>query len=351
MIQAKIIGATGYGGVGITELLLNHSEVEISCLVAKTDAEKRMSEIYPHLAGYCEMPILFPEDSEAQKPADIVFFATPDGIAMKSARAELDQGAKVIDYSGDFRFRAENIYSEYAQRWGRASDHQAVDLMAQTVYGLPELHEAEIAAASLVGNVGCFAIGTILGLAPVVADHLVDLNHIICDCKSGVSGAGKKAHESFHFSNRQDHMNAYRLTGHQHVCEIEQELSALAGKPVKVTFTTQVVPANRGILSCLYAPLLSDLSYKKLMDIYETFYRDHYFVRIFDRHRVLGTAHVRGSNFCNLVVDIDERTNTLRVISCIDNLMKGQAGNALQNMNILFGFPQTMGLDHPGVYP
>jgi N-acetyl-gamma-glutamyl-phosphate reductase len=351
MVRAKVIGATGYGGIGITELLLAHPGVEIDCLVATQDIGKPICELYPHLEGFCDLPVLSPEHPAAGEPVDVVFFATPDRVGMQHAQAELDRGARVIDYSGDFRFSSASTYETYARRLGLPEEHLAPALLEQAVYGLPELHRVEIAGARLVGNVGCFAAGVILGLAPAVAARLVDLESIICDCKTGVSGAGKKPNPQFHFPARQDAMNAYRLTGHQHLCEIESQLGALAGGELVVTLTTQVVPANRGIMGCLYGDLADGLNYDEVLEGYREFHRNNHFVRIYDRHAAVNTAHVRGTNFCNLVVDVDERTNRLRVISYIDNLMKGQAGNALQNMNLMFEFAETTGLDQPGRYP
>lgn len=352
MITAKVIGAGGYGGVGITELLLAHPEVELVALVAKTDVGMKMSDLYPHLKGFCDLPIVPPDDPAAGAKTDVVFFATPDGVAMQQARAELDGGAKVIDYSGDFRFRTAEEYAEYARRIGKDPEHKAKDLLAESVYGLPELHRADInGKTKLVGNVGCFAIGVILGLAPAVKHRLVDLTSLICDCKTGVSGAGKKPSPGFHFPARYDHMNAYRLAGHQHVMEIEREMAGLCGEEVRLTFTPQVVPACRGILSCIYGTLEPGMTRDKVQDAYRAFHEDNTFVRIYERDADIGTQHVRGSNYCNLIVDVDERTNRLRVISHIDNLVKGQAGNALQNMNLLMELPETTGLDRPGHYP
>lgn len=352
MIKVKVIGAGGYGGVGITELLLGHPEVELVALVAKTDVGMKMSTLYPHLTGFCDLPILTPDDEAARVPADVVFFATPDGVAMQQARTELEKGAKVIDYSGDFRFSTPEAYAEYAQRIGKDPDHKAKDLLAESVYGLPELHRSLLTKETrLVGNVGCFAISCILGLAPAVKSRLIDLSSLICDCKTAVSGAGKKPNAGFHYPARYDQMNAYRLTGHQHVVEVEREMQALCGEEVRLTFTPQVVPACRGILSCIYGTLAPGMDLDAVMDAYQSFHKDNYFVRVLDRTATVGTQDVRGSNFCNLIVDVDERTNRLRVISHIDNLVKGQAGNALQNMNLICGLPETMGLDRPGQYP
>jgi len=191
----------------------------------------------------------------------------------------------------------------------------------------------------------------LLGLAPAAAANLVDPRRVICDCKTAISGAGKKATATYHYPARYENMNAYKLAGHQHVCEVEQELKRLSGRDYRLTFTAQVVPMCRGILSCLYGDLRDGITTATALEAYREYHRGHRFVRVYDRKASVGTIHVRGSNFCNLVVDVDERTRVLRVISHIDNLMKGQAGNALQNMNRLFGFPETMGLDRPGQNP
>jgi len=352
MIRAKIIGAGGYGGVGITEFLLGHPEVELACLVAKTETGMLMSELYPHLKGYCDLPILPPDDPSAAGPFDVVFFSTPDGVAMRDARAELEKGAKVIDYSGDFRFQTPEQFAEYARRLGKDPEHKSPDLLSQSVYGLPELHRADLNTSTrLVGNVGCFAIGITIGLAPAVRHKLVDFKSIIVDAKTAVSGAGKKPSPTFHYPARYDQMNAYRLTGHQHVVEVEREMKWLSGEDIAITFTPQVVPACRGILSCIYGSLHDGIGIKEVTEAYREFHKDNPFVRLYDRNAPIGTQHVRGSNYCNLIVDVDERTHKLRIISHIDNLVKGQAGNALQNMNLIFGLPEVMGLDRPGQYP
>jgi N-acetyl-gamma-glutamyl-phosphate reductase len=352
MIKAKIVGAGGYGGVGMTELLLGHPEADIACLVDVNDVGRRISDLYPHLAGFCDEVIVAPDDPKAREPADIVFFSTPDGVGQQFAPAELDKGAKVIDYSGDFRFNTPEAYADYATRIGREPKNAAEDRLADAVYGLAELHRNKISTdVKLVGNPGCFAISCILGLAPAAANKLVDLTSIICDCKTGVSGAGKKAHPVFHYPARYDQMNAYKLAGHQHVCEVERELGLQAGETLKITFTAQVVPTCRGIMSCLYGTLADGITTDDVMAAYRAFGEENLFVRIYDRNAGVGTVHVRGTNYCNLVVDVDERTQRLRVISHIDNLVKGQAGNALQNMNLVCGLPENAGLDHPGQYP
>lgn len=352
MIRVKVIGASGYGGVGIIELLLGHPEVKLVSLVSAADVGMPISTLYPHLAGFCELPITAADDPRAQEPVDMVFTATPDGVGMQMAPGILAAGAKLVDYSGDFRFNTPDAYAEYARRIGRDTTHTAPEILPEAVYGLSELHRGEInTGRRVVGNPGCFAVSCILGLAPALKHRLVDPFSVICDCKTGVSGAGKKPSATFHYPARYDQMNAYKLAGHQHVCEVERELTLQAGTEVRVTFTAQVVPVCRGIMSCLYGQLTADTRVEDVIALYREYYQGSAFVRIFDRSAAIGTMHLRGTNFCNLIVDVDSRTRKLRVISHIDNLMKGQAGSALQNMNLLFGLPESLGLMRPGLYP
>jgi len=349
MIKAKVVGAGGYGGVGITELLLRHPETEIGCLVSLSDTGRKMSDVFPHLRGFCDDVIVSPDDPKTKEHYDVVFFSTPDGVGMQTAAAELERGAKVIDYSGDFRFGSTEQYAAYANFIGLDPVHKAPSLLPETVYGLPELHEID-SNQMLVGNPGCFAVSCILGLAPAVAAGIIDTKSIICDCKTGVSGAGKKPNAAFHYPNRYDNMNAYKLAGHQHVVEVEQELGALGEEDVQITFTAQVVPVCRGIMSSLYATLEGQTA-DEVLDIYRQFNKDNIFIRVQDAQTPASIADVRGTNYCSLTVDVDVRNNRLRVISHIDNLMKGQAGNALQNMNLIFGLDSGTGLAFPGQYP
>jgi len=349
-LRAKIVGAGGYGGTGLVELLLRHPEAEIAALVDVENVGRKLGEVAPHLAGFCDLPLVAPDSKEAGAPADVVFFATPDGVAQQNAPVELAAGRKVIDFSGDFRFRRPQCYAEYARRLNRGEQHAAPKLAAEAVYGLTELHRKEIAGAKLVGNPGCFAVSCVLGLAPAVAAGLVDLSTLVCDCKTGVSGAGKRPRPAFHYPEVYENAFAYRLDGHQHAVEVERELSVLAGSEVRVTMTTQVVPMARGILSTLYGSLRG-ADAAKVAAAYRDFYQDARFVRVLTGDASCGTADVRGSNFCNVLVTVDERTGRLRVVAAIDNLVKGQAGSALQNMNVMFGLAEAAGLDLPGARP
>jgi len=350
-IKAGIIGAGGYGGCGAIELLVSHPHVQIAALLDKQDIGKPISDLYPHLKGFCDLPLIDADDPKRPDDFDVVFFATPDGVGQKEAHFWLNKGAKVVDYSGDFRFSDADTYKGYAARIGRAQEHASPDLLPKAVYGLAELHRKEIAKASLVGNPGCFAVSCILGLAPAVKSGLIDPGSIICDSKTGVSGAGKKPNPMFHYPARYDAINAYKVSGHQHVYEIERELGLVAGKEMRITFTPHVIPLCRGILSTIYGSLKPGLDLVAVTDAYRAFYKGDAFVRIFGPERMLTSTDVRGSNFCNISLNLDQRTGKLIVVSVIDNLVKGQAGSAVQNMNIMFGLDETAGLMRPGQYP
>ncbi|MDR0361159.1 MAG: N-acetyl-gamma-glutamyl-phosphate reductase [Planctomycetota bacterium] len=352
MPDVKIIGATGYGGLGMVELLLRHPEFRIAAVAATQDVGKPLSAVWPYLEGYCDLPLHAPDAPDfLAVPADVVVCSTPDGVGMVNAGRELSAGRKFLDFSGDFRFNSEDLYAEYARRLGKDPQHKAPELLPRAVYGLAELHRDELGRADLVGNPGCFAVSCILGLAPAVGDGLVERAGIVCDCKSGISGAGKKPSPSHHYPERYDSMNAYRLSGHQHVMEVERELTNLAGAEIAVAFTPQVVPVCRGILSCLYGRLAPGIDQKRLLSAYREFYAASPFVAVKDAASPVATGDVRESNRCVVTVAADERTGTFRAISHIDNLLKGQAGSAVQNLNLMFGYPETLGLDRPAAHP
>ena len=350
-IQVGLIGATGYGGVGLIELLINHPSATISALIAKQETGKPISTVYPHLKGFCDLPVFDPADPQCPHDFDIVFYATPDGVGQKEATKWLNQGVKVIDYSGDFRFNDKESYASYAARIGKPKEHANPDILHSTTYGLPELHREIIANSKLVGNPGCFAVSCILGLVPALKFGLIESESIIFDAKTGVSGAGKTPSPSFHFPARYEAMNAYKVTGHQHVYEIERELSRAADKELKVTFTPHVIPVSRGIITTIYATITAHANMENLREAYKAMYGKEPFIRIFSHGEVLSSTDVRGSNFCNILLTIDSRTGKLIVISVIDNLVKGQAGNALQNMNIMMHIKETTGLMYPGNFP
>jgi len=329
-----------------------HPEAEIVSLVDVEGVGKPISDKHTHLKGICDQPVSSPDDAPWDDSIDIAFTATPDGVGMKLAAACVAAGGRMIDYSGDFRFDSAEAYASYAERIGRGPDHAAAGLLPRSVYGLTELHRDAIAEASLVGNPGCFAVSAILGAAPAVRDGLIDLDTIICDAKTGVSGAGIKAAQTFHYPLRYENMNAYKIAAHQHNFEVERELSRLAGVELRVTLTTQVVPLCRGIMTTVYGQLAdSSTTAEQLYEAYEDFYGGSVFVRVEPPGTPTSNNDVRGSNLCVLSINVDARTGRMIVVSHIDNLMKGQAGSALQNMNVMFGLDEGLGLRRPAFYP
>ncbi|MFW5739764.1 MAG: N-acetyl-gamma-glutamyl-phosphate reductase [Myxococcota bacterium] len=349
-VRVKLVGAGGYGGIGTIELLHRHPEAEIVALV-DLDGEGPISSMWPHLQGICDLPIVRPGTPEAEVDCDVVYFCTPDRVGMKQAKAEVDKGRRVIDFSGDFRSPTPAVYAEYARRLGLDQEHLAPALLEKSAYGVPELHRERIKSATVVANPGCFAVGTILALAPAVREKLIDSSRIVVDAKTGISGAGKKARPHFHYPEAYDNTFAYRLTGHQHVMEMETQLGLIQGGEMKLTFTPQAVPMARGILSSCYAPMAKGVTQQKVLEAYRAAYENEPFINAFDGSGPAGTVVVRGSNRINLTVACDDRTGVFRVLSHIDNLMKGQAGSAVQNMNVMFGLNETAGLLFAGPHP
>ena len=352
MIRARVIGAGGFGGANIIELLSAHPEAEVASLVDIEGVGEPISNKHTHLKGFCDVVVSSPDDAAWDNSIDVAFTATPDGVGMKLAPACVEAGAKLIDYSGDFRFNSADAYRDYATRIGLNPDHACPQLLEGAAYGIAELHRDEIAGARIVGNPGCFAVSSIVGASPAVKAGLIDLDSVICDAKTGVSGAGIKPHAVFHYPVRYENMNAYKIAAHQHNMEIERELSLQGGRPMTVTLTTQVVPLSRGIMTTVYGRLVDDATTADdVYEAYRAFYEDSYFVRVEPTGVATGNNDVRGSNFCVLSVNIDPRTRQMIVVSHIDNLMKGQAGSALQNMNVMFGLDESLGLRRPPYYP
>lgn len=348
-VKVKLVGAGGYGGVGAIELLSRHPDAELVALLDIADIGTKITDLYPHLDGICDLTISNAEKDDTA--ADVVFFATPDRVGMANAKRYHSVGYKIVDYSGDFRFNEASVYAEYAERINLEQQHLSPELLTNSAYGLAELHRKQIENADIVGNPGCFAVSAILGCAPAVASGLVDTGTLVADAKTGVSGAGKKVNAVFHYPHRYEEMNAYKMCRHQHIMEMERELSLLAGADVQLTFTSQVVPVVRGIMTTIYAKIDDGVTYERLLEAYREFYRSEPFVRVHDETGAVGNRHVRGTNKCALWVNLDRRTGTMIVVSHIDNLLKGQAGSAVQNMNILFGLDETAGLSGLGQYP
>ena len=347
-----MIGAGGFGGANIIELLTGHPGAEIVSLVDVQGTGLPISAQHTHLKGICDLAVSAPEDARFDGSIDVVFTATPDGVGMTLAEACLAAGARMIDFGGDFRFDSAEAYARYAERIGRDPRHAAAALLPRSVYGLTELHRQEIAKASLVGNPGCFAVSAILGAAPALREGLIDPDTLIFDAKTGVSGAGIKPAQTFHYPLRYENMNAYKIGAHQHTFEVERELSLLVGAELRVTLTTQVVPLCRGIMTTVYGQLTdSSTTARELHQAYQAFYAGSPFVRAEPQGAPASNNDVRGTNLCVLSVNVDARTGRMIVVSHIDNLMKGQAGSALQNMNVMFGLDEGLGLRRPAFYP
>lgn len=348
MKNASIIGATGFGGLGLIEILLRHPEMRIKQLVARKDAGRPVSEVYPHLKGFCDMPVQTPEEM-VYDGVDIAFFSTPDRAGMTMIHEFYSRGIRVIDFSGDFRFHSVEDYGVYARNKGMDDKHLAPERLPETVYGLPEKYANEIKHAKIVGNSGCFAIAMTLGLLPAVESGIIASGTIVCDGKSGVSGAGKSSGDANLYPQRHENVNTYREGKHQHLVEVENVLNAHSKAGIKVLFVPQVLPLNRGILMTSYCDIAGGYDTASVLELYRQYYRDKPFVIITEKSP--NTADVRGSNRCLIRPIVDGRTGKLLIVSAIDNLVKGQAGNAIQCANLMLGFDETTGLNVPAFYP
>lgn len=341
-IKVGIVGGTGYTGVELLRLLAVHPGVEIACITSRGEAGQRVSDMFPSLRGYVDL--IFSDPAQANLTAcDAVFFATPNGIAMQQTRALLDAGVRVIDLAADFRIKD---VGEWEKWYGMS--HACPDLIAQAVYGLPEMNREQIRSARLVANPGCYPTAVQLGFMPLLKAGLVDESHLIADAKSGVSGAGRKAETHLLFAEAGDNFKAYGVAGHRHLPEISQGLAMMCGKTVGLTFVPHLTPLIRGIHATLYARLNKDAD---LQQLYEEQYRTERFVDVLPPGSHPETRSVRGSNQCRIAVHRPAGGGTVVVLSVIDNLVKGAAGQAVQNMNIMFGFAEVTGLEHVPLLP
>jgi len=338
-MKVGIINVTGYAGVELARLLHQHPQVELASVTGRSAVGQSLSQVFPHLADI-KLTI-----RDRLGDVELAFAAMPHKESAREVIPLFERGVKVVDISADFRLKDASEY----QRWYGFS-HPAPKLLARAVYGLPELHRAEIASANLVANPGCYPTGAILALAPVVKAGLVEID-IVIDSKSGLSGAGRTLTLPTHYAEANEDVSAYALEGHRHLPEITQELNLLepSGQQLSVTFVPHLIPMTRGILTTCYATLTGKKGIEAIRKLYRDFYQDEPFVR------VAGTPpHTKqtwGSNFCLVYPTIDQRTGKLVVISAIDNLVKGAAGQAVQNMNIMLGLPEATGLESLAVYP
>ncbi len=336
-INVGILNVTGYIGIDLARLLHQHPGVNLVSVTGRSAAGQRLGEVFPHMADV-DLTI----EGELGD-VDFAFSALPHGASAQSVVSLLEQDVKVIDVSADFRLKDADEY----ESWYKVA-HPVPELLNEAVYGLPELYRAEVSEARLVANPGCYPTGAILALAPAVAEDLVNPDMII-DSKSGVSGAGRALAMKTHYVEANENTSAYALQGHRHLPEIVQELQGYTETTISVSFVPHLVPMTRGILSTCYATLKKREDAERIRELYRDFYRDEQFIRVVDTPP--GTKHTWGSNLCLIYPTVDERTGRLIVVSCIDNLVKGGAGQALQNMNLMLGLPQVMGLEALPVYP
>ncbi len=342
MIKAAVVGGTGYTGVELMRLLARHPEIELTLATSRSDAGRAVGEVYPSLRGVVDLDFC-PPQVDLLAGSDVVFFATPNGTAMKFAEILLEKGRVVIDLAADFRLRDAGLW----EKW-YGQPHACPHLLEEAVYGLPEYNREQIRKARLIACPGCYPTAVQLGFLPLLAEEpLVEVGDLIADCKSGVSGAGRKAQLNALMAECGESFKAYAASGHRHHPEIRQGLQSICGRSVGLTFVPHLVPMIRGIHATLYALPKNDLDFQQL---FESFYASEPFVDVLPPGNYPDTGDVRGANRCQIAVH-RAGGGRLIVLSVIDNLVKGAAGQAVQNMNLAFGLPETMGLESVALYP
>ncbi|ADD03387.1 N-acetyl-gamma-glutamyl-phosphate reductase [Thermoanaerobacter italicus Ab9] len=344
MVKVGIFGATGYTGVELIRILSKHEKVEIKYLSSQSYNTIAISDVYSSLLGFCDRVLEEVDFERAMSECDVIFTALPSGHASKIAREAVKKGIKVIDLGADFRFDDYSIYKEWYS--GEYDGYDGI----KRVYGLPEIYRDDIKEAQVVGNPGCYPTSVILGLMPLLKNGIIE-GKIIVDSKSGVSGAGRSPSQNNIYAECNENIKAYNVAKHRHIPEMEQELSKIFGERVSVVFTPYLAPMTRGILSTMYCKLKKDIDVNTVYDIYADFYKKEYFIKVLKPGHYPATKSVYGSNFCHIGFEVDKRTNTLIVMSAIDNLVKGASGQAVQNMNIMFGIQENTALDIIPIYP
>ncbi|WNF35782.1 N-acetyl-gamma-glutamyl-phosphate reductase [Bacillaceae bacterium IKA-2] len=345
-MKVAIIGATGYGGAELIRILHQHQSIQQYTLYSSSQAGAGISESYPQLTGISQQNLQAIDIDTISKESDVVFMATPSGISAELTPQLIDNGKKVIDLSGDFRFKDPDVYEKW---YKQTSAPQAT--LDKAVYGLTELNREKVKAAQLIANPGCYPTATILGLDPLLKHLEIDEQTIIIDAKSAASGAGRKASLGTSFCEINDNFRIYKVNEHQHIPEIEQALKQTNSKLGPIKFNTHLVPMSRGIMATIYCRPLRSISEKALYDIYEEQYKDDPFVRIRPLGTFPATKEVYGSNYCDIGVTFDERTGWITIVSVIDNLVKGAAGQAIQNLNVMLGIDEGTGLYGPPLFP
>jgi N-acetyl-gamma-glutamyl-phosphate reductase len=342
MLKVGIVGGTGYTGVELLRILARHPKTELTAITSRREAGVPVARLFPSLRGAVMLDFSDPAAAQLDR-CDVVFFATPNAVAMSQAKSLVDAGVRVVDLSADFRIRD---VAEW-QKWYK-TPHAAPELVARSVYGLPEINRRRIKEARLVANPGCYPTAVQLGFLPLIESRAVDIEHLVADAKSGVSGAGRKAEEHLLFSEAADNFKAYGLAGHRHWPEIRQGLDEIAGAKVGLTFVPHLTPMIRGIHATLYARITKQVDFQAL---FEERYRGEPFVDVLPPGSEPDTRSVRGANFCRIAVHRPNDGDMVVVLSVIDNLVKGAAGQAVQNMNLMFGLPEALGLEQLPVVP
>jgi len=343
MIRVGIIGGTGYTGVELLRILVLHNSVEIIVVTSRSDAGKRVDALYPSLRGLCDVIFTAPE-IDRLVDCDVVFFATPNGTAMLMAEELLTHNVKVIDLSADFRIKDIKKWSKWY-----GMEHACPDLIEQAVYGLPEVNRNAIKKTNLIACPGCYPTAVQLGFLPLIENKVIDFSNMIADVKSGVSGAGRKAQVTTLMSETGESFKAYAVTGHRHLPEIKQGLEIIAKQPLDITFVPHLIPMIRGIHVTLYGQIVGDR--QDIQALFEQRYQDELFVEVLPQGEHPDTRNVRGSNKCQIAIHRPQDGNTVVILSVIDNLVKGAAGQAVQNMNIMFALNETLGLETVALYP
>ena len=346
MIRVGIIGASGYAGAELARIICNHPETELTVATSRQYEGQPLSEVFPNLRGKVDIVCENLSPKELTEKADVFFAAVPHKTAMDLVPVLLDAGKKVIDLSADFRIKDVATYEDWYQ------PHSSSHLLNKAVYGLPELYRSSIRQSRLIANPGCYPTSIILGLAPLLKNGIIAPESIIADSKSGTTGAGRSAQTGSLFCEVHDGFRPYKVgRAHRHTPEIEQELSLLAGSDFHITFTPHLLPIARGILSTVYANLTKETTTSAIQELYENQYKDEPFIRLLKEDTFPATQYVRGSNFCDISFKIDHTTNRIIVMTAIDNVVKGAAGQAVQNMNIMSGLPEDMGLLTAPMFP
>lgn len=344
MVRVGIVGSTGYTGMELVRILSQHPEAELTVLTSESYVGRPYVDIYPALRGMIDLRCEALDISQMARQCDVVFTALPHTKAMECVSGFLDGGCRVVDLSADFRLRQREDFEAWY------GPHQAPELLSQAAYGLPELHRDEIRDARLVANPGCYPTGALLAAAPLLAEGWVDPDTLIVNSASGVTGAGRSLSLGSLFCEVNDGFRAYKVAEHRHTPEMEQEISRLCGRPVRITFVPHLIPASRGILTTLYATLEREANEEEMLGTYRQYYSGEPFVRILPAGTAPNVRDVRGTNLCDIGLRVDRRTNRVVVLSVIDNLVKGASGQAVQNMNLLFGLPETLGLEAPPLF-